>query len=60
MIPHLVLASKDEDAEVVKAFDAVNKPAGSETHTYPKMHHGWMGARANLDDEENVKEFHNG
>jgi dienelactone hydrolase len=24
------------------------------------MHHGWMGARANLSDEENLKEYKRG
>ena len=57
--PHLILASKDESAEDVSAFDKVQKPLGSETHTYPTMHHGWMGARAKLDDDDNAKEFKN-
>lgn len=28
--------------------------------TYSTMHHGWMGARANLEDAENKKEFERG
>lgn len=56
-VPHLILASKDENQDDVKAFGAVEKPAGSETHLYPTMIHGWMGARAALDDEECAKEF---
>lgn len=27
---------------------------------YGDMHHGWMGARANLEDKENLKEFERG
>jgi len=56
-VPHLVLASKGENVNDVKEFDEAEKPAGSETHTYANMHHGWAGARANLKDEENAKEF---
>ncbi|KAI9727704.1 MAG: hypothetical protein M1828_005932 [Chrysothrix sp. TS-e1954] len=59
-IPHLIMASKDEPAEDVTAFDKVEKPVGSETHTYPTMHHGWMGARAKLNESENAKEFSRG
>ena len=31
-----------------------------EVDTYANMFHGWMGARANLADAENVKEFARG
>jgi hypothetical protein len=58
--PHLVLASNGENPEDVKAFDETQKPTGSETHTYSNMHHGWMGARAKLNEEENLKEYKRG
>ena len=58
--PHLILASNGEAAEDVTAFDEVEKPNGSETHTYPTMHHGWMGARAKLHEPDNAKEFTRG
>ena len=32
----------------------------NEVETYGSMHHGWMGARANFESEENVKEFERG
>jgi dienelactone hydrolase len=67
-IPHLVLASKDEDANVVKEYkEAFQKYAGadqnvakSEVHTFEDMHHGWMGARAKLDEVEYKEKFNQG
>lgn len=65
-IPHLLLASKDEDAAVVKEYKETFEKAAeteegakkSEVHTYEDMHHGWMGARALL-DELKFKERYN-
>lgn len=61
-IPHLVLASPGEPAEIVKAyadiFDSGEKTG--EVETYSTMLHGWMGARADLQNEENAKEFERG
>ena len=58
-IPHLIEASKDEPADVVKQYAEILGKNG-EVETYSTMHHGWMGARANLEDQENVKEFERG
>lgn len=30
---------------------------GGLVETYSTMHHGWCGAKAKLDDEENLKEY---
>ncbi|CRG83121.1 putative AIM2 family protein C30D10,14 [Talaromyces islandicus] len=62
-IPHIVLASKDEDAAVMAEYKtALEGRAGLDSYvdTYSNMHHGWMGARANLEDAENKKEFERG
>lgn len=32
----------------------------AQVETYATMHHGWMGARANLNNEENLKEYKRG
>jgi hypothetical protein len=59
---HILLASKDEDAAVVAEYKTILALPGKvgEVDTYPNMFHGWMGARANLADAENVKEFARG
>ncbi|EXJ77658.1 hypothetical protein A1O3_09887 [Capronia epimyces CBS 606.96] len=59
--PHLCLASKGEDKDVVAAYAKVlaANPA-SLVQTYANMHHGWMGARGNLEDEENRVEYEKG
>ena len=61
-IPHIVLASKDEDPIVVKEYAEVLAEEGKigEVESYETMHHGWMGARANLKDEANLKEYERG
>ncbi|KZF20995.1 dienelactone hydrolase [Xylona heveae TC161] len=58
-VPHIVLASKDEPAEAVAEYKEVIEKNGTDGYveTYANMHHGWMGARANLEDEENKKEY---
>lgn len=61
-IPHIVLASKGEDAAVTKAYEEIFAGEGKigEIETYGTMHHGWMGARADLKNEENLKEYERG
>jgi dienelactone hydrolase len=59
-IPHLVLASKDEDAAIVGEYKEVlvaKKDGKSEVETYPEMHHGWMGGRARLPEEHFKNEY---
>ncbi|CAK7268796.1 hypothetical protein SEPCBS119000_003245 [Sporothrix epigloea] len=60
--PHILLASKDESAETVAEYKRILSQPGKagEVTTYENMFHGWMGARANLADDENVKEFGRG
>jgi hypothetical protein len=47
---------------VTEAYKAVfaEGSLGSVADTYPTMHHGWMGARADLEDAENKKEYERG
>ncbi len=61
-IPHICLFSpEDGTPEVVKAYiDALQAKKENEIETYDTMFHGWMGARANLEDEKNLKEFERG
>jgi len=61
-IPHLVLPSKDEPAEMIEAYEELLTGEGKtgEVELYPTMHHGWMGARANLENEENARGFERG
>ncbi|KAK9384427.1 dienelactone hydrolase [Lipomyces mesembrius] len=56
---HVVLASKDEPADAVADYKEVieSNGKGGFVETYSTMHHGWMGARANLEDEANLKEY---
>ncbi|RDW70866.1 dienelactone hydrolase family protein [Aspergillus mulundensis] len=58
-IPHAILASKDEPAEEVEAYDRVikEKGLGGFVETYAEMWHGWMGARADLQKEGSLKEY---
>ncbi|KAA6412563.1 MAG: Dienelactone hydrolase [Lasallia pustulata] len=44
---------------VVKEYAKVlsSKSKVGHVETYETMFHGWMGARANLEDEANEKEF---
>lgn len=66
-VPQLVLPSKDEPKDAVAGWKTA-----LETHATPvvaekssvqifeTMHHGWMGARANLEEEENRVEYEKG
>jgi hypothetical protein len=45
----------------MKAYEeALRKKEGNVVETYEGMFHGWMGARANLEDEKNAREFERG
>ncbi|KAL7796093.1 Alpha/Beta hydrolase protein [Trichoderma ceciliae] len=57
--PHILLASKDEPADKVALYKEIMGDQ-IEATTYETMHHGWMGARSDLKDEDNVKEFERG
>lgn len=62
-VPYILLASPGEDAEVVAKTKEVLSSTGKTGYveTYgPPMFHGWMGARANLADESNKKEYERG
>ncbi|PQE31391.1 dienelactone hydrolase protein [Rutstroemia sp. NJR-2017a WRK4] len=60
-IPHIVLASNGEDATVVQQYkDILENGKNGVVETYPTMHHGWMGARANLSNDDNLKEYARG
>lgn len=60
--PHICLASPDEPPGMVAKYKEILSQPGKEgeVETYPSMFHGWMGARSNLQDEENAKEFERG
>ena len=55
-IPHICLVSPDEPVDILKPYEEALR-ANSEFELYGTMFHGWMGARANLEDEENAREF---
>lgn len=57
-----MLASNGEDEVVVKQYAEVFASEGKigEVETYGTMHHGWMGARADLKNEANLKEYERG
>lgn len=59
VIPHVCLASKDESTNVAAEYKAIfdEGSLGSYVDMYSTMHHSWIGARVNLDDAENKKEF---
>ncbi|KAI9644904.1 hypothetical protein NHQ30_006938 [Ciborinia camelliae] len=46
-IPHIVLASNGEDVKVVQQYKEILEAGNGVVETYPTMHHGWMGTRAN-------------
>jgi dienelactone hydrolase len=61
-VPHICLASPGEPADVVAEIkEMLSKPGRTGyVETYETMFHGWMGARANLEDEKNLKEYERG
>lgn len=61
--PHIVLASPDEPKDQVASYKAAlesRRGLDSYVETYDNMFHGWMGARANLDDAENKRQYERG
>ncbi|OTA66037.1 dienelactone hydrolase family protein [Hypoxylon sp. EC38] len=61
-VPHICLASSKEPADVVTQYKEILAKPGKTgvVETYETMFHGWMGARANLEDEKNKSEFERG
>ena len=58
-IPFCMLASKDEEADAVKNFEA-NLKGEKHVETFGDQIHGWMAARSNLEDETVKKEYERG
>ncbi|KAA6413785.1 MAG: dienelactone hydrolase family [Lasallia pustulata] len=58
-VPICMLASKDEDPDAVKGFEKELK-VKSHVETFPDQVHGWMAARADLEDEKVKKEYERG
>ncbi|KAI0439427.1 hypothetical protein F4803DRAFT_531151 [Xylaria telfairii] len=58
-VPLAFLASKDEDAEAVKKFEA-NLTGPKYVETFPDQIHGWMAARSDLEDERVKSEYKRG
>ncbi|KAI1425172.1 hypothetical protein F5Y12DRAFT_386962 [Xylaria sp. FL1777] len=58
-IPLCFLASKDENAEDVKKFEA-NLTVPKYVETFPDQIHGWMAARSDLEDERVKSEYKRG
>ncbi|KPM44950.1 hypothetical protein AK830_g1661 [Neonectria ditissima] len=61
-VPHLLLASPGESADKVAECKKILSSPGytGEAITYHTMFHGFMGARANLEDEANRNEYERG
>ena len=58
-IPMMVLASKDEPADAIKAYsEALTVPKHVET--FETQIHGWMSARADLADAKVKEEYERG
>lgn len=58
-IPIAILASKDEDVEAVKAFEA-NLKVKNHVETFSDQPHGWMAARADFEDARAKSEYERG
>jgi dienelactone hydrolase len=58
-IPLAMLASKDENPEDVKKFEA-NLKGPKHVEIFGDQIHGWMAARGNLDDANVKKEYERG
>jgi carboxymethylenebutenolidase len=58
-IPMMMLSSKDEPADDVKAFSNALTVL-KHVETFESQIHGWMSARADLEDEAVRKEFQRG
>lgn len=61
-IPFICLFSKEDGTPALmeEYSETLEKNKDNVVEKYGSMHHGWMGARANLGDEENLKEFERG
>ena len=58
-VPFCLLPSKDEDAGAVKGF-ADGLKVRNHVETFSDQIHGWMAARADLQDETVAKEYRRG
>jgi len=58
-IPVILLASKDEDPEAVKAYEA-NLKGESYVETFGDQIHGWMGGRSDLENPRVKEEYERG
>jgi len=58
-IPMCVLASKDEPADDIEKYGA-NLKGTKHVETFSDQIHGWMAARADLEDEKVLKEYERG
>lgn len=58
-VPLALLASKDENPDDVKAFEA-NLTGPKHVETFPDQIHGWMAARSDLEDEHVKSEYKRG
>lgn len=58
-IPHILLASKDESPDAIAGYKQIieSNGKGGYVETYHTMWHGWMGARADLRNEQSRGEF---
>ena len=62
-VPFICLFSKqDGTPELEREYGLAleKKDKANVVEKYGSMHHGWMGARANLEDGENLKEYERG
>jgi len=57
-VPHLIIPTKDEDPAAIAAYEAVSRPEGCETVWYKDMIHGFMGAKASLNNPDVMEKFH--
>lgn len=58
-VPMMMLASKDEPADAVKQFDEALKVT-KRVETFGDQVHGWMSARADLNDDRVKSEYERG
>ena len=61
-VPFICLFSKEDGTpELVQEYtEVLEKSKENVVEKYSTMHHGWMGARADLKNEENLKEYQRG
>lgn len=62
-IPYICLFSKEDGAQVPAYEEALKGNKYGEKNIiehFGDMHHGWMGARAKLDEERNKEEYERG